>query len=231
MRRSGTQLWRQRASEGLGTNPRARRRQTALEPKLPRLEIRVAKDVPGLVVKDGDKLVDRATWGIAMPVDTGAHVLSAEAPGDAPWSKSVDVIDGGQTVTVVLPELQPLRASAAGLQALALHIPEPLHDQPSYWTGRRILGAGMVGVGVVAAAVGGALAVDAKSKYDAAAAETSAHRHDDSVSSLGQANAATVVVSVGGALAVAGVVIWLTAPRAPLAVGADGRTLLVRGTF
>jgi hypothetical protein len=44
-------------------------------------------------------------------------------------------------------------------------------------------------------------------------------------------NAATVVFAVGGVLAAAGIVVWLTAPRAPVTVGTNGTEVVVGGAF
>jgi hypothetical protein len=45
------------------------------------------------------------------------------------------------------------------------------------------------------------------------------------------ADAATIVFAVGAAATAAGAVIWLTAPKAPIAVGANLNGVLVSGTF
>jgi hypothetical protein len=53
-----------------------RRRQAALEPRVARIVLRVAHDVPGLVVKDNGAIVDRGAWGGPLAVDPGTHTLS-----------------------------------------------------------------------------------------------------------------------------------------------------------
>jgi serine/threonine-protein kinase len=45
--------------------------------------------------------------GVAVPVDPGAHTLTATAPGYRPWSASVDVGGGARIVVVDLPALEP----------------------------------------------------------------------------------------------------------------------------
>jgi hypothetical protein len=83
-----------------------------------------------------------------------------------------------------------------------------------------------VGVGV-----GGILGLVAKSQYNKAAGENGTQRHDDSDSAVNTGNVATIVAGVSAAVAIGGLVLWLTAPSAQVQVGASGGTVLVRGTF
>jgi serine/threonine-protein kinase len=96
---------------------------------------------------------------------------------------------------------------------------------------QRILGLVIGGVGVVGMGVSSALALVAKSQYDTSVGETGAARHNDSVSAHGLADGASVVFVAGAVVAATGAVVWLTAPRAPVAVGANGRGLFLAGTF
>jgi len=89
----------------------------------------------------------------------------------------------------------------------------------------------MGGVGVVGMGVGGILGLAAKSKYSAAEGESGPSRRTDSDSAVSTGNAATVVVCVGAVVAAAGVVVWLTAPRAQAAVGTNGHAVFVRASF
>jgi tetratricopeptide (TPR) repeat protein len=83
-----------------------------LEPKLMRLAIHVAQPPAGLILKrDGSDLAP-ATWNAPIPVDAGAHEIQAEAPGYEPWSASVHVSAPGETVSIDVPELRPLRRIA-----------------------------------------------------------------------------------------------------------------------
>jgi hypothetical protein len=199
----------------------ARRRQTALESRLCRLTVHVTRDVPGLVVKDGASAVDRAAWGVALPADPGTHVLRVQAPGTAGWSTSVELTEGGAPADVVVPDLP-----AVG------NVPStPPEPPPSFWTGRRVLSAGIAGLGVVGMAVAGGLVLDAKGKYDTATAETGLPRRNDSQSAVGEANVGTGVFIAGAVCAAAGVVLWLTAPSASTGVGTNGSGVFVRGSF
>jgi hypothetical protein len=83
----------------------ATRRQAALEPRLARIVIRVAHPVPDMVVKRDDATLAEPAWGAPLPVDPGAHTVSAEAPGRLPWTTSVTISQPAQVETVDVPEL------------------------------------------------------------------------------------------------------------------------------
>ena len=83
----------------------ARARATALEPKLSRLVVRVdSKDAGLQVTKDGT-IFGAAQWGSALPIDPGQHLIEARAPSKLPFQAKVQVLPGGQTVSVVVPTL------------------------------------------------------------------------------------------------------------------------------
>ena len=213
----------------------AQRRQAALEPKLSRLAIRVTHDVQGLVLKRDHTELDRGAWGVAVPVDPGKHVIDAEAPGHAPWSTVTDLEELGKTVTVDVPDLPATVADAQAATPAAVPAstqqPGAETAPPSYWTGRRVAGAVIAGAGVVAFGVGVVLGPVAKSQYDSAQKESGLQEKNDSSSAVSTGNVGTVVGAVGAALAVGGLVLWLTAPSAPVQVGATGSAFVLRGTF
>ena len=199
----------------------AERRQAALEPKLSKLAIQVTAAASGLVVnRDGTEL-SRGAWGTAVPVDPGDHAVSAAAPGRTPWSTSVSVTQAGKTFTVQVPELDAaapaMTAPPPAATTQAAPTPPGTSEQPlvvsapdaspaSYWTGRRLAGFALTGVGVVGMGVGGVLGLAAKSKYTTAQGESGAPRHDDSASAVSTGNVATVVVAAGAVLAAGGLV-------------------------
>jgi hypothetical protein len=214
----------------------ARRRQVAIEAKLSRLAIRVPRETPGLVVKrDGATLV-RGVWGEAVPADPGTHTVTAEAPGHVPWSGSVSLTEAGATVAIDVPELAmatetpapPSTAAVTGRPPPTTAASAPAGD---YWTGRREASAALTGLGAVGMGVGGAIVFVAKTQDNTARGETGAQRSTDSTSAVNLGNVATVVTSVGAAVAVCGLVLWLIAPSAPVQVGANGDGVLVRGRF
>jgi hypothetical protein len=88
----------------------ARARAAALEPKLVRLVLDVDSPAPGLVVLRDGIVVGQATWGIAVPVDPGEHLVEATAPGRSKWSGSVTAPDSPTTVSLLVPALAPAPA-------------------------------------------------------------------------------------------------------------------------
>jgi hypothetical protein len=227
------------AAERLGLpdeRTEAKRRQLALEPRLSRLSVVVTNEAPGLVVQRDGMVLDRGAWATPMPVDPGTHTVSASATGRATWQTSVSASEAGKTVTVRVPELAQQTAGEAAptpAHAAPSAPPEQETSGPPYWTGRRLLGAGLATSGVIAMGVASALVLSAKSQYDTATTETGSRKADDSASAVSKANVATIVFGAGAAVAAAGVIVWLTAPGATgaPAVGTDGARLLLRGTF
>lgn len=181
----------------------ARDRALALEPRLLRLAIRPSVEQAGLrIVRDG-VVLDRDTWGTAVPVDPGRHAIAASAPGKVGWSQELQIEPApeGTTRWVDVPKLA---ADAAPIV--------------STWGAQRTVSVVTFGAGVAAAAVGAVLALDAKSDYDAARGRCAANGcaeplRNDAMSAGNQADAATALVIGGSVALVAGVVLFVTAPR------------------
>jgi hypothetical protein len=227
----------------------ARERAKALEPKLSRLSIEVEDaSIPGLSVLRGDAPVGSGQWGVPVPVDPGSVAVRASAPGRKDWSQTIDVPAGG-SLTAKVPRLEPLPAAAPPLEKAppppAAPVARP--PEPPQSNTRRTVGIVLGATGVVALGAGGVLAILAKNadsdskragECTADGACTSAGL-DDRNRALHLADAATVVTIVGGALAITGGVIWLTAPKGhsesspgPSAeLGVGPRSLLLRGRF
>ena len=89
----------------------ARARLAATEATIPRIVVLVASasDAAGLEVKLDGLSLRRAAWGVATPVDPGAHVLEASAPGRAPWSIQI-TLQASQRKAVDVPVLGSLAA-------------------------------------------------------------------------------------------------------------------------
>ena len=85
----------------------ARRRRAALDARVPRLVVHVAAERPDLLVLCDGAPLDRSSWGAAVPVDAGAHVVSAALAGRQVWSVSLTIASSGETVRVEVPELRP----------------------------------------------------------------------------------------------------------------------------
>jgi hypothetical protein len=213
----------------------AKRRQAAVEPKLSRLVIRVTHEVPGLVVKRDGTAIDRVAWGEGIPVDPGAHAISAEADGYVRWSGSAPVTGADRSVSIDVPALEPLPV-AAPVATTAASPPTRAEDTSpppvaAYWTSRRVASAAVTAVGVVGVGVGGILALVAKSNDTTAENEIGPQRHADSVSAVNMGNVASISMIGGGVVAAGGLALWLTAPNAPVQVGTTGRAVVVWGAF
>jgi serine/threonine-protein kinase len=220
----------------------ARSRQAAVEPRLTRMAIKVHGEVPGLVVKRDDSELPAGVWGVPVPVDPGAHTVTATAPGRSLWATTVAVKEVGATVVVEVPELsaepvpkaQPEPALPIPVATTPAVSPAPAPENrvpPSYWTPRRIVGGAIVGVGAVALGAGVTLGFIAKSEYSKALDEAGPLRNGDSITAVTTGNVATAVVAVGAAAMVGGFVVWLTAPNPRLSVGTNGQRVVVGGSF
>jgi len=108
----------------------ARNRAAELEPRLSRLVIAVEEPAaPQLVVKRDGEPLDRAAWGIGVPVDPGPHVVEASAPGRAPFRATVGVANDAKSLTVSVPALES--ASPPVVVASAPRQVAPTPDAPT----------------------------------------------------------------------------------------------------
>jgi hypothetical protein len=196
----------------------ARTRVGQLEPRLSKLIIDVpaSSEVPGLTVKRGDEAVGKPVWGTAVPVDTGAHTVSASAPGHKPWSLTVRVEKDGQLVTVSVPSLP---AEEKKVDPAARPPPGAEPDAARPGSTQRILGftAGAVGLGGIGAGVVlGLLALDRNKEAQASCTPTCAAGGGDAIQADAQklALGSTIGFTAGGILVAGGVVLILTAPSA-----------------
>src|SRR5262249_39242740 len=106
----------------------------ALEPTLSLLTVDVVGAVPGVVVKRDGVVLANAAWGTAVPVDPGAVVVTAEAPGYQGFRGTITIAGAGQRARIVVPALI---AEAA--------------PRPSW---RRPVGVVLASAGVVAMGIG-----------------------------------------------------------------------------
>ncbi len=218
----------------------------ALEPTLSRLTIAVPESsrVPGLEVRcDGD-LMGAVEWDIAVPRDGGGHDIEASAPGKKAWQGHVDLKVSGQNAVVEVPALEdlplppPMQAPIA-VEPVPTAVPDVEHaiasppiveGPPPPGHTQRIVALVMAGTGVVAMGVGGFVGLQAKANDNTARDETGPARFNDSTSAVHLGNAASLIVGIGAAVAVAGAVVWFAAPDRT-AVGTNGRELLLHRSF
>jgi hypothetical protein len=171
----------------------ARDRAAALEPKLGKLTVATAARPDGMVVKRDGVALDAAVLGSAVPVDAGAHLVEASAPGFKPWSQTVQV-GARASITVTVPPLEseargaptptpvpstspesaatPAPSPASGAEAAPPATPAESSEETapsSPGATQRTIGLVVGGVGVAALGAGaifGALALSAKNSYE-----------------------------------------------------------------
>lgn len=142
----------------------ARRNVRELEAQLVYLRVSVGPEarVPGLSLSvDGVPLAE-AAWGSALPVDPGAHVLRAEAPGYEALEQNVEVEAApGVRVELQVPPLVPSSSAAAASDDGV--VPQPSDTGSS---ALRTTGWVLGGVGIAALGVGGFFGLRAMSRWD-----------------------------------------------------------------
>lgn len=214
----------------------AHQRAERLAPHIAQLVIAVPSPAAGMVVKRDGEEVGAAQWGVPVPVDPGAHAVSASAPGKAPWSSNVDVKEGAGTLRVDVPVLAEAPAEAVAPQPPPGMVPaEPPPPPPGADMGpgpsaagstQRMLALVAAGVGVAGIAVGSGFGLAAKSKLDDS---NDGHCHEGNQcdatgvqlrsDAKSDALASTIAFIVGGAGIAGGAVLWFTAPKTGATVG------------
>ena len=144
-------------------------RAAALEKRLPTLSLRLASGAPATTqVRVGTAVIGSGSFGVALPLDPGKHKLLVEAPGHAPRTIEIELVEAkAQTL-----EVGPGAANkVAGPPPPASVEPE----RPASGGGKRTLGYVFGGVGVVGLAVGtvaGVIVLSKKSTADEPCSDT-----------------------------------------------------------
>lgn len=234
--------FRQAASEARAGRQAARarvgtERADKLEGKLSKLTISVAPEdlsIEGFELKRGTDKVERALFGVAIPVDPGSIVLSASAPGYKTWTETVSVGADAAKVAVAVPVLEkdmdavapaptpPPSAPAAAAPPSAP--PPPSSAPPAADTGttgstQRTVGIVVGAVGVVGIGVGSYFGLRAYQKNHDAKDLCPGGRctSPDGVTYTDDARSAATVSNIGfgagAALLAGGLILYVTAPR------------------
>jgi hypothetical protein len=189
----------------------ALQRQGALVPRLTRLRITIASPaIAGLAITRDGMSVEPSAFGVAVPVDPGAHTVMVEAPERIPWSSEVITSGEGETTTIAIPELQRIPESPSAA------------SRPTAGAGRRrpprafwiTTGAGIAGIGA-----GAVLGLAARSLWQQARADCDAHNVcTDAAYALVErsrrdGNLSTIAFAAGGAALVTSIVLYLRSPR------------------
>jgi hypothetical protein len=212
--------------------------------------------VPGLIVKRDGLPIGTGAWGTPSPVDPGEHEVEATAPGKRPWKVSVTIGAAAdlQTVKVPLLDDEPTRPTAVASASPPLPVPaSPGRADsvaPSDGISLRFLGIVVGGVGIVGLGMSAYFGLHAKS-LDADSTRDGHCKPDNKCDATGYSlrsdavnasNAATIALVAGGALAAAGVTLFLvgspkeakpdaaTVAATPVA-GLGMAALLVQGRF
>ena len=208
------------AAQGLGRadwEKLANARAAALEPKLAKLTIRVVEPADKIeVTRDGTRTAP-ASWGVAIPVDVGTHVVQASAPGRKPFKTSIAINRDGDRDEVVVPKLplQPAGTAAAPTGSPARAAAQG--DAPG--SSQRTMGFVVGGIGVVGLAVGavtGLIAIGKNNESKQACPNDGACTSKDAVDAADGARQfgtiSTIAFVAGGVGAALGTVLVLTAP-------------------
>jgi tetratricopeptide (TPR) repeat protein len=204
-----------------------------LEPQVPRLVIHIAPDADTAGLQVAIDGVSITIEDLANPqlVDPGPKQVEYALGSGARKTKIVPVERSGTSeITLDLPKTKakpekPNHSDHGDHGDVAVQKPKP-HDEPEVVDntghGQRVAGIVIAGVGIAGMAVGSYLALSARSKYNDA---LSSHCMDmtnacdaqgltDTHDARSQANTATIIFAVGGAATVAGIVVYLVAPKA-----------------
>jgi hypothetical protein len=208
-----------------------------LEPRLAKYTVNVASPPTGLTVKVADAEID-LSLDVPVPIDPGTYPVEASAPGHVAWKGELTATEG-KTVEIAVPPLQA-KASASGAGAGtgtgrgsgtgsgagtgADGQPERPSTGGKPGRGRRLFGLALTGVGIGGLVVGGVFGVQARSHNEKAAkicggdidscqpaATNDAQREVDRARSA--ARISTVAFIAGGAVALTGIIVYVTAPK------------------
>jgi hypothetical protein len=209
----------------------------ALEPHLSMLVIVVGPDAdrPELsVTRDGIAL-GRAAWGTRIPVDPGAHVIEASAPGKARRRIEVRVGPDGDVQTATLPALEdeapppPPPAVVTPPPATVMLPPPPPPESPPPARGlssRRVWALTSAGVGVLGVGAGTVLGIRAISLHNDPNAPGNTSLNNQAKFA---ADASTVTFAVGLVGLGLGAFLWLG--DSSVTVSAGVASVAVSGRF
>ena len=210
-----------RKASDKGRAGEAAKRAHELEAKLSKLVIESSE--PAVEVRRDGLVVDRGVLGSALPVDPGAHAITASAAGKEPWSGSVTVEAGPGTTTVRVPALAVVVVTPA---PPSVALTPPASQVPAKaaqgWSTQRKVGLGVGAAGLAGVVVGSVFGVMTLSKVSATKGHCSTAekpRCDAAGFALFNgagttAKVSDVTLAVGGAAVIAGAVLFITASSA-----------------
>jgi serine/threonine-protein kinase len=218
----------------------AQQRAAAVEPRLSKVWFRVATgEGAATEIKLNGRVVSRASWDVAIPVDKGDQEVEAHAEGRRPWKSVVRIATEATSVPIDVPHLEaapaevtPAAKEPAGETAAVASPPDA-----SLGGTQRTVGLIVGGVGVVGVVLGGVFGLGAKSKNEDSLdhCPNDPNRCDAKGVSLRDdalraANAGTLFMIGGGVLVAGGLTLYLTAPSgSPASGGVQGLRIATEG--
>ena len=201
----------------------ARQEAKALEPQLTKLVIEVPPDaarIDGLTIKRDGGDVPRGLWGVPAPVDPGKRTIDVTAPNKKPLHLEANAQGAGATSKVVIPVLEdgppPVVANPPSVEPTPATLAPVAPQDPHPGKTQRIIGYVVGGAGILTGAVGTwfCLLSVAENK---AADQTSNEAHKEQHRSDAQSarTVGFVGIGVGATAFIAGLVLVVTAPKAP----------------
>jgi hypothetical protein len=188
----------------------AEERVAAVEPRVARLVVALAPGSQGVTVRRNGEVVAADALGKPEPVDPGSYTFEANSPGKKAWTTTREIA-AGATIAVDVPALEPVAIAAPPIAT-------PAPDATS--SPRRAIALALGGVGLVGVGVGVGFGVKALSNL----AASKANGHCDAESfcddvgfqlrrdAQDAGTISTVTLALGATAAVAGAVLWITAP-------------------
>jgi hypothetical protein len=209
-------LWRELADTAPTTELRvdAAAQAKLLEPRLAKYAVKVAAPVAGLAVTVAGEPAD-PSLDVPVPIDPGSYPVEATAPGRVAWKGELTATEG-KTVEIVVPELAAVPSDGSS---------KGPGTGGSPGRGRRLAGLALAVGGAGGLAVGGVFGVVARShnadakalcggdvdRCDPARTNEAQAKVDEARSA---ANVSTAAFIAGGVMAAAGVILYVTAPKA-----------------
>lgn len=220
-----------------GRTPRiefAKQHIASIESRLSYLTVNVspeAREVSVSVSVDGAPL-GQSAWGVALPIDPGAHVVRAEASGKQPFERTIEFsAKTSSRETVEVPALADADDASAGTASTSGST--DVAANTSSGGGQRTLGWVVGGVGVASLAVGGFFGLRAISLWgdrnDACVGGCTREAKNFGDDAKSAATISTIGVAAGVVAVGVGTVLILTAgpSREPSAASARREVLAV----
>lgn len=232
----------------------ARGRAKSLEGRLPRVILATGamQDAGAEIRRDG-VVIPRSEWSAPIPVDPGTHTLTVTAPDKEPWETTIVAVEA-KTVAVTVPRLLVSReaafratpappvdrggppvdvppATSATTETtqgtMPVSFPPPVVE--SRGGAQRTVGFVLTGVGIASLGVAGGFGLHSLSKHDDAKDHCVGNACDATGMSLRRqartsGNVSTITAIAGGAVALTGIVLTLTAPSSRTVTTGSAKT-------